>query len=170
NWSAVRSSVTDFNENSVVVQGGKGFAGTPPSANVYNHGFSQGVSDALDAQTLWVQTVRSPIMPDADAAAVTAGRAVFETNCASCHGGAKWTKSQIVYADNPAFTANPIPTPPTLPGVPRDPGVNAGVPAVPGGQIQQYVSNGQTIRLLDPVGTFAAADITAANSIEIRSN
>ena len=27
---------------------------------------------------------------------------LFEDNCASCHGGAKWTKSQVLYLDNPA--------------------------------------------------------------------
>ena len=25
------------------------------------------------------------------------------TNCASCHGGAKWTKSQVIYLNNPAL-------------------------------------------------------------------
>src|SRR5439155_853146 len=33
NWSAVRGSVTDFNNNSRAVQGGKGFAGDPPNPN-----------------------------------------------------------------------------------------------------------------------------------------
>src|SRR6185369_5588212 len=63
NWSAVRGSVTDFNNNSRAVQGGVGFAGDPPNPNIYNHGVTQHASDALDLQTLWVQTVRSPILP-----------------------------------------------------------------------------------------------------------
>jgi len=158
NWSAVRSSVTDFNENSVVVQGGKGFAGTPPNPNVYNHGILQGASDALDAQTLWVQTVRTLNQPVRDAAAETRGRDLFSANCATCHGGAKWTKSQIFYANNPTFDKNPLGTPP---GVPRD----SGVDSPGGGQIRSYTAAGQTITILNPVGTFAAA-----NPIEIRAN
>lgn len=157
NWSAVRSSVTDFNENSINVQGGVGFAGSPPSTNVYNHGFSQGVSDALDAQTVWVQTVRTPNQPaPSDADAAGRGRDLFGVNCASCHGGAKWTKSQIVYADNPAFDANPL-----TGGMPRDPGLVA----LAGGQIQSYTSEGETIVFLNDVGTF-----NAASPIEIRNN
>lgn len=159
NWSAVRSSVTDFNENSVVVQGGKGFAGVPQSSNVYNHGISQGASDALDAQTLWVQTIRPPILPAAaDASAAQAGRDVFAANCASCHGGAKWTKSQIFYADNPAFDANPLAV---VPGTPRD----SGLQALGGGQLKQYASEGQTLVYLEAINTF-----NAANAIEIRAN
>lgn len=159
NWSCVRSSVTDFNENSVVVQGGKGFAGVPQNANIYNHGISQGASDALDAQTLWVQTIRPPIMPAAaNANAASAGRDIFAANCASCHGGAKWTKSQIFYADNPAFNANPLAA---VPGTPRD----AGVLALGGGQIKQYASLGQTLVYLETINTF-----NAANAIEIRAN
>jgi YVTN family beta-propeller protein len=165
NWSAIRSSITDFNENSINVQGGRGFAGTPPNPNIYNHGVSQGASDALDAQTLWVQTVRTLRQPlPGDLVAFGRGSTIFENNCASCHGGRKWTKSQIVYLDNPAFDANPLGTPA---GVPRDPGVIS--PA--GGQIQAYTDQNAatgdpvTITFLDNVGTFNAAD-----AIEIRSN
>jgi mono/diheme cytochrome c family protein len=159
NWSAVRSSVTDFNENSIAVQGGKGFAGTPPNPNIYNHGLSQGASDALDAQTLWVQTVRPPVLPqDISAATLAAGRVAFENNCASCHGGAKWTKSQIVYADNPAFDKDPLNA--AAPGVPRDAGVtNAGA------QIVSYTSAGVTLTYMNTVGTFVAT-----SPIEIRNN
>src|SRR5207247_126822 len=82
NWNAVRGSVTDFNNNSRAVQGGKGFAGDPPNPNIYNHGITQGASDALDLMTLWVQTVRTLNQPQpADA---SAGRAVFGASCASC--------------------------------------------------------------------------------------
>ena len=154
NWSAVRGSVTDFNNNSRAVQGGKGFAGDPPNPNIYNHGITQGASDALDLMTLWVQTVRTLNQPQpADA---SAGRAVFGASCASCHGGAKWSKSQTIYADNPAFTADPLAM---LPGVPRDPGVTAAA----GGQIVSYTAGAATLTFLDDVGTF-----DAANPLELR--
>ena len=82
------------------MQGGTGHAtdvnGVNRTAEVFNHGPTQGISDALDAMTEWVaNSVRAPIMPDpADDVALAAGRALFEASCASCHGGAKWTKSQ----------------------------------------------------------------------------
>lgn len=156
-WSATRGSVTDFNNNSRNVQGGIGFAGNPPNPNIYDHGITQGASDALDAQTLWVQTVRAPLMPPpADTAAVERGRTLFQARCASCHGGQKWTKSQVLYADNPAFDANPAAA---IPGIPRDPGVSFA-----GAQIISYTVNGRSLRFLDNVGTFNAAD-----GLEIRA-
>src|SRR2546427_373535 len=162
NWSAVRGSVTDFNNNSIGVQGGKGFAGTPPNPNIYNHGITQGASDALDLMTLWVQTVRTPNEPQP--ADPSAGRTVFQDHCATCHGGPKWSKSQTIYADNPAFTADPTAM---TPGVPRDPGVTA----LGGGQIKSYSVTETiggtpvtaTIQFLDTVGTF-----DLANPLEIR--
>ncbi len=153
NWSAVRGSITDFNNNSRNIQGGIGFAGDPPSPNIYNHGITQGASDALDAMTLWVQTVRAPILPapaEADMAAFDAGRTTFETACASCHGGAKWTKSQVFHADNPAFDANPLGDPP---GSPRDPGVTNAGP-----QIRSYAVGDNHIDFLEDIGTFDGAD------------
>jgi len=163
NWSAIMGSITDFNGNSRGVQGGCGFAsdlfrGTAPcnatapaNPNIYQHGITQGASDALDAQTLWVQTVRAPLMPPAtDTAALARGRTVFQTNCATCHGGQKWTKSQVLYADNPAFDSDPGGSPP---GIPRDPGVSFA-----GAQILSYTVNGVTLRFLENVGTFVAAD------------
>ncbi|TWT46225.1 Alpha-agarase precursor [Phycisphaerae bacterium RAS1] len=160
NWSAVRSSVTDFNENSVVVQGGKGFAGTPPNPNIYNHGISQGASDALDLETLWVQTVRSPIMPAAtDTTLESAGRAAFITNCASCHGGAKWTKSQIIYTNNPAFDKDP-----NAGGVPRDAGIDRAGGQITGYTINRGAGNEASLRFMDGVGTF-----NATSPIEIRN-
>ncbi len=154
NWSAVRGSVTDFNNNARAVQGGRGFAGDPPNRNIYNHGITQGASDALDLMTLWVQTVRTPNQPQP--ADVRAGRALFGAQCASCHGGAKWSKSQTIYADNPAFTADPLAA---VPGVPRDPGVT---PAA-GGQIVSYTASGTTLAFLDPIGTF-----DPTNPLELR--
>ena len=69
NWSAIRGSNTDFNANSRATQGGCGFASdvtaagsacftivvaTPANPAVYDHGITQGASEALDAQTLWI--------------------------------------------------------------------------------------------------------------------
>jgi len=118
NYSAARDSVTDFNGNSRAVQGGCGFASdvtapgqcltlgaaTPANPAIYDHGISQGASEALDFETLWAQTVRPFNVPQGDATAVSAGATVFVNNCASCHGGAKWTKSQVFYLNNPALT------------------------------------------------------------------
>ncbi|MGH9894181.1 MAG: hypothetical protein ACREA0_19800, partial [bacterium] len=71
NWSAARDSITDFNANSRNVQCGKGFAGgdptgnaagngacpaagpTPPNPAIFDHGISQGASQALDVETTW---------------------------------------------------------------------------------------------------------------------
>jgi len=159
NWNAVRGGITDFNNNSRNVQGGVGFAGNPPNPEIYNHGITQGASDALDAQSLWVQTVRAPILPAAtDASAAQRGRDLFSANCASCHGGAKWTKSQVIYADNPAFDRDPLAA--ANPGTPRDPGVvNAGP------QIVSYTVGADSIKFIEPIGTF-----DPANPIEIRAN
>lgn len=150
NWSGNRSSITDFNNNSRDVQGGKGFAGDPPNPEIFDHGISQGASDALDVQTLWVQTIRPLQMPlPNDFAAVARGRALFATSCASCHGGAKWSKSQVIYANNPtlASAANN--------NLARDPGL-----LVTAGQVRQYTNlgNNQVIRILDDVGTFNLND------------
>ncbi len=83
------------------------------------------------------------------------------TNCASCHGGAKWTKSQIFHRDNPAAVAQNM--------APLDPGVtrlNAAPPV--SNLVNEFFSftcNARTIKYLEDVGTF---DIT--NPIEIRDN
>lgn len=156
NWSAVMGSITDFNNNARNVQGGDGFAGDPPNPNIYNHGIVQGGSDSLDAMTLWVQTVRAPILPSAaDTAALERGRDVFANNCASCHGGAKWTKSQVVYRDNPVFDA-----PPVAGSMPLDPGIT-NVAA----QIRSYTLGGNTLTFLEPIGTFDPTD-----PLEIRND
>ena len=170
NWSAARDSPTDFNNNSRNVQCGKGFAGGDPPGNaagngacpfagaglpnpaIFDHGISNGGSEALDVQTTWIQAAIRPLnMPKGDPAAIDAGALVFGTNCASCHGGAKWTKSQVFYLNNPSFVANQ----------PRDPGLT-----ITAQQIISYkdtkVDTG-TLFFLDAVGTFSAA-----NPIEIR--
>ena len=75
NWSAIRGSNTDFNANSRGVQGGCGFAsddfdpgqcfakGNTTLANpaIYDHGITQGASEALDAQTLWIFAAVRPL-------------------------------------------------------------------------------------------------------------
>jgi cytochrome c553 len=165
NWSGVRGSNTDFNNNARGIQGGKGFAtdvgGENRTARVFNHGPVTGVSDSLDAMHEWVQTVRAPIMPDLQASAEAAGRAVFVEYCAACHGGAKWTKSRTspLYQNNPTFAEDPI-------GVNFFAGVrplDAGVAAA-GPQIVSVTRAGKgTLKLLDAVGTF-----NAAGPLEIR--
>jgi YVTN family beta-propeller protein len=184
NWSAVRDSMTDFNNNSRGVQGGCGFAsdnfapsldaciahgigpftagvngpGTPANPAIFDHGVSQGASEALDFETLWAQTVRTLNQPVGNASQVVAGREVFAKNCVSCHGGAKWTKSQVLYLNNPAldkaFAAG---------GTARDPGLS-----LIANQMVSYkdakVDTG-VLKFLDNIGTF-----NATNPIEIRQN
>jgi YVTN family beta-propeller protein len=163
-WSAARGSNTDFNNNSRGVQGGCGFASdafaapgsclslgpaTAANPNVYDHGITHGASDALDAQTLWVQTVRALLRPPpADTAALSRGQTVFAAHCASCHGGQKWTKSEILYRDNPAFSQDPA-----VGGVPLDPGVTN-----VGAQIVAFTLTGLTFTHLEDVGSFDPTD------------
>ena len=142
NYSAVRGSVNDFNENSRGVQGGRGFAGDPQNPNVYNHGIVHGASEALDLMTLWVERIRPFRMPKLPGS--PQGRTLFGASCASCHGGAKWTKSQVLYRENPAFDRDP-----NLGGLPVDPGVlNAGA------QVRQYTLDGQVLKFMEDVGSF----------------
>lgn len=129
NWNAIRGSVVDFNNNSRNVQGGLGF--TPDSLRVadaggqlnevedqdeiFNHGPDEntningivGVSDALNAMTIFVKKgIRTfSRSTDVDLVAAANGRVLFGDNCASCHGGAKWTSSQILW-NTPLFDIN----------------------------------------------------------------
>jgi YVTN family beta-propeller protein len=175
NWSAVRGSNTDFNNNSRVNQGGCGFASDifdpgncfnkvnkmPPGPNtianpaIYDHGITQGGSDALDAQTLWIFTAVRPLLQP-QPAKTTAGRAVFGQFCASCHGGVKWTKSEIFHRDNPAAVAQN--------GAPVDPGVSATA-----NEFKSFTCTGAksslTFNYLEKVGTFNPKD-----PLEIRDN
>src|SRR5262245_7298712 len=175
NWSAVRGSNTDFNNNSRATQGGCGFAsddfdpgqcfarGAMTGANpaIYDHGIVQGGSDALDAQTLWIFAAVRPLhQPQPDD--TSAGQAVFGQYCASCHGGPKWTKSQIFHRDNPAAIGQNMAA--------LDPGVTRLPPAPPVAAMQaneffSFTCNNLTIKYLEDVGTF---DIT--NPLEIRDN
>jgi len=167
NYSAARDSITDFNANSIGVQGGRGFAsdppfsppGTQPGPNpaIFDHGISQGASEALDFETEWGETVRPLNQPQAPAAA--AGAAVFATNCASCHGGAKWTKSQVLYGNNPAL-GEAAGTPPVRP-VRDTPGL-----LITANQAVSYanpVLDPTPLQFIENIGTFIAA-----NPIEIR--
>jgi len=166
NWSAVRGSNTDFNNNARGIQGGVGFAtnvdGADKTTQVFNHGPTKGISDSLDAMSEWVATVRAPIMPAAPAAAEANGRAVFTANCASCHGGPKWTKSRTkgLYQDNPLLQADPVGPAFFTGGPPKN---DAGV-ALNGPQVVSVTRDGKGLLLmLDNVGTFIET-----NPIEIR--
>ena len=132
---------------------------TPVNPAVYDHGIVQGGSDALDAQTLWIFAAVRPLHQPQPMN--TAGRTVFAANCASCHGGAKWTKSQIFHRDNPAAVAQN--------GAPLDPGVTRLEAAPPvtllANEFFSFTCNDLTIKYLEDIGTF---DIT--NPIEIRDN
>jgi hypothetical protein len=176
NWSAIRDSNTDFNNNSRNVQDGCGFAsdnfdpgncfakGNTTLANpaIYDHGITQGGSDALDAQTLWIFTAVRPLHQpqpaagSADAAALMRGATVFGQFCASCHGGAKWTKSQIFHRTNPGAVAQN--------GAPVDPGVSNTL-----NEFKSFTCTGAssslTFNYLEQIGTF-----DPANPIEIRDN
>jgi YVTN family beta-propeller protein len=152
NYSGVMGSITDFNNNSRGVQGGAGFAADP--TDVFQHGPTQGVSEALDAETLWVQSIRPLARPKPAGAA--AGATIFAAHCASCHGGAKWTKSQTIYLNNPTLTGDV-----TQGGVPLDPGLT-----MVGAQAQIYQNATAGVLLfLEPVGTF-----DPASPLEIRAD
>jgi YVTN family beta-propeller protein len=185
NWSAIRGSNTDFNNNSRGVQGGCGFASvvatggidppaqcnstdpatppnmTPANLAIYDHGIAQGGSEALDAQTLWIfAAVRGLHQPQPGN--TSAGETVFANNCASCHGGAKWTKSQIFHRDDPAAVAQN--------GAALDPGVTRLAPAppvagTPANEFFSFTCNNLTIKYLEDVGTFDVTD-----PLEIRDN
>ena len=166
NWNAVRGSVTDFNNNSRGVQGGIGFAtdvnGENRTGQVFNHGPTQGISDALDAMTEWViEAVNSPVMPDIDSSTEQAGRELFAQHCVACHGGDKWTKSTISpYQNNPTFANNPLAANffAASKEPPLDPNLTVGGP-----QIIVVNQNGVELRFLDNVGTR-----DGGNPLEIR--
>lgn len=146
-WSATRGGVYDYNNLIRDHLGGTGLS-DGPATDLYDHGFERNRSDALDLVGEWLQTVRAPVSPPPlDASAVVRGRAVFAANCASCHGGAKWTKSRIIYNNDPTFSAPPGTEGATV----RDPNLS-----VDGAQIVSYKdwATGTLLRFLDDVGTF----------------
>src|SRR4029453_16282001 len=173
NWSAIRGSNTDFNNNSRVTPGGCGFASvvatrgvdppaqcysadpaTPPHlapANlaIYDHGITQGGSDALDAQTLWIFAAVRPLNQP-QPSGLSAGAKIFEDNCATFHGGPKWTKSEIFHRDNPAAGMQNGPA--------LDPGVTRLAPAppvaaAPANEFFSFTCNNLTIKYLEDVGS-----------------
>jgi hypothetical protein len=166
NWSAVRGSLTDFNNNSIGVQGGKGFAtdvnGQDRTAEIFNHGPVKGISDALDVLQEWVAFAIRPLnLPDTNPPLIEHGRNVFAANCASCHGGAKWTKSRTspVYINDPTYPENPIGANFFVPVEPIDERVTDAAP-----QILAVVDpKAGTLTFMDDVGTF-----NAENPIELR--
>ena len=166
NWNAVRGSVTDFNNNSRGVQGGIGHAtevdGVNRSAEIFNHGPTQGISDALDAMTEWVaNAVRAPVMPAADATSEMLGRQLFADNCSACHGGDKWTKSSILaYQNNPTFNNDPLGANFFAQG--REPALDPNL-TVGGPQIIALALNGDVLNFLDKVGTLGSS-----NPLELR--
>jgi hypothetical protein len=82
-------------------------------------------------------------------------------NCATCHGGAKWTKSEIFHRNNPAAVAQN--------GAPLDPGVTRLSPAPPANEFFSFTCNGTnksiTTKYLEDVDTF---DVN--NPLELRDN
>ncbi len=124
NWNAERNSSTDFNNNSRAVQGGHGFtpqalatidaglaaAAVPDAALVFNGGNRLGISNALDFETQWIASLRAPNRSTRlDTVLVDQGRTLFSANCASCHGGTKWARSDRPVNNarwpDPAFNA-----------------------------------------------------------------
>ena len=154
NWNAVRGSpATDFNNNSRGVQGGTGHAtdvnGQDRTGEIFNHGPVVGISDALDAMHEWIASIRSLNQPDQKNQG--RGRTVFATHCASCHGGAKWTKSRTspLFLNNPTFNENPIGANFFIGVPPRDANLT-----VAGPQIFSVTDGNRVLRFLENVGTF----------------
>jgi hypothetical protein len=99
-WTAIRSSVQDFEKNTENVSGGFGLIdGNGAADGVVNHGANRGVSAEWDAIAKYVETIRTPPTPAPfDAPLAATGRDVFASeNCADCHGGALWTRSRVTY-------------------------------------------------------------------------
>ena len=175
NWSAVRGSNTDFNNNSRATQGGCGFASdnfdpgqcfakgatTPANPAIYDHGIVQGGSDALDAQTLWIFAAVRPLhQPQGNAAMLAAGRRSLRPIVPPATGEPSGRRAR-------SSTAT---TPPPSPRTGRP-----WTPASPGSRRPRRCSTGErallvhlqprTIKYLENVGTF---DVN--NPLEIRDN
>jgi len=100
-----------------------------------------------------VRPLKQP--PPSNAGAFAQGLEVFAANCASCHGGAKWTKSQIFHRDIPAVVYQN--------GAPLDPGHET-TPRL-ANELKSFTCNALTFNYLADVGTF---DVN--NPLEIRDN
>jgi cytochrome c peroxidase len=101
--------------------------------------------------------------PQAGDADLAAGAAVFGDHCASCHGGGKWTKSQVIYLNNPTLNKDGN----NADAITRDPGLER-----VGDELISYFdeavepgSQGNPLKFLENIGTFDPAD-----PIEIRQN
>ena len=175
NWSAVRGSNTDFNANSRATQGGCGFASddfapgqcfalgaaTPANPAIYDHGITQGASEALDVQTLWIFfAVRALNQPQPSN--VGAGAAVFEANCASCHGGSQVDEEPDLPPRQPRRRR-----PERGALGPRRHQARAGAAggSTLANEFFSFTCNDLTFKYLEDVGTF---DVT--NPLEIRDN
>jgi hypothetical protein len=127
-------------------------ANTPPPVTNFLPDRSTGRDARQDSIAVWVarkvRAVRAPVLatdPDAQA-----GRTLFGTvglvqpgfSCATCHGGAKWTRSRVDY--------NPPPSP--------DAGIGFGNQKVVGAELRQTATQGpnagQFPGVLINVGTF----------------
>jgi len=124
---------------------------SPPGVTNFLPAASGGRDPRQDAIATWIATkVRSGRAPvSASDPAATTGRTLFGTaglvipgfSCATCHGGAKWTRSKVDYIPPPAPTA------------------------VIGAELRQTATQGSNV--LINVGTFALA---GGRVNEIRSN
>ncbi|MCA2978133.1 MAG: hypothetical protein INH37_07605, partial [Myxococcaceae bacterium] len=149
NWTGIFDEMHDFELNTRGTAGGKGAIteGTLPNDTPFNltngvllPGFSATTrNDFLSGSTKAVvatravlkdwdevddygKTVRAARAPTSlDAAAVTRGRALFQSNnCHHCHGGQKWTASQLPYTPSPDKNGS-------LPGVSGGPDAGTGL-------------------------------------------
>src|SRR5262249_16349329 len=99
-----------------------------------------------------------------DAGQAALGATVFAAQCASCHGGTKWTKSTILWDMNPTFPTNPA----AAQVEPFDKGLLAAGDSVAAPQTRDsllsytahtnragLVDGGdETVKILEDVGTF----------------
>ncbi len=163
NWNAVRGSITDFNNNSRGVQGGIGHAtnvkGIDRTGEIFNHGPTIGISDALDAMTEWVaNAVRTLNQPQAADENLDNGETVFAYYCSQCHGGAKFSKSSVAeYINNPSFANNPLG--PNFFAAGREPPLDPKL-EVAGPQIVAVNQGWDRLQFLDDVGTFDPTKVT----------
>ena len=130
NWTGIFDELHDFELNTRGTSGGKGAitVGTVPNDTPFDltavvsldggsvltrNDFLSGSTKTVVAGTsavkdwdeveAWVKTVRPLAAPTTlDPAAVTAGRALFQSNnCQSCHGGPKWSTPHVPYTPSP---------------------------------------------------------------------
>jgi YVTN family beta-propeller protein len=100
NWTAISSSLDDFEKNTENVSGGFGLIGpNGPGDGVVDHGDNSFTEDWSAIET-YVKTIRPPRAPGGLVpAAVASGRVHFESlGCATCHGGPKWSSPRVDYS------------------------------------------------------------------------